>query len=67
MALENIKLFYRLREVVVKLFNDYSSFVSKAKCKTIYGKGIPSMSARIARSKIFDNSNLKINNNKFKK
>ena len=39
-ALENIKLLYESREAVIKLFNDYSSIASKAKHKTIYGKGI---------------------------
>ena len=32
-ALENIKLFYESLEVVIKLLNDYSSIISKAKCK----------------------------------
>ena len=30
MALENIKLLYEAREVVIKLFNDYFSIVSEA-------------------------------------
>ena len=47
-------------EVVVKLFNDYSSNVSEAKCKTIHGKGIPSMSAHVAHVKVSDHSNFKI-------
>ena len=32
-ALENIKLFYESRQVVIKLFNDYSSIASEAKHK----------------------------------
>ena len=38
-ALENIKS----REVVIKLFNDYSSIVSEAKYKTIQRKRIPNL------------------------
>ena len=49
-------MLYKSREAVIKLFNDYSSIVSDAK----YKKGIPSMSARVARGKVFNNSNLKI-------
>ena len=30
MALENIKLLYKLREAVIQLLNDYSSIVSNA-------------------------------------
>ena len=37
-ALENINLFYESREVVIKLFNDYSSIISKAKHKKIMEK-----------------------------
>ena len=60
-ALENIKLLYKSRETVIELFNDYSSIVSEAKYKTIHGKVIPSMSARVAHvAKISDHSNLKI-------
>ena len=33
-ALENIKLLYKSRKVVIKLFDDYCSVVSEAKCKT---------------------------------
>ena len=36
-ALENIKLLYKSREVVIKSFNDYSSIVSEAKYKSIHG------------------------------
>ena len=39
-------------EVVIKLFNDYSSVVSEAKFKTVYGKGTPTISARVARGRI---------------
>ena len=56
-------LLYKSGEVVIKLFNDYSSIASKAKYKTIHGKGIPSMSALVARgrvAKVSDNSNIKI-------
>ena len=49
MALEIINFLYQSREVVIKLFNDYSSIVSETNYKTIYGKGIPSMLARVAR------------------
>ena len=59
-ALENIKLLYDLREAIIKLFNDYSSIASEAKYKTIHGKGISSMSARVARGNVSDHSNLKI-------
>ena len=60
-ALENIKFLYESREAVIKLFNDYSSIVSETKHKTIHGKGIPSMSARVAHvAKVSDHSNLKI-------
>ena len=38
-ALENIKLFYKSREAVIKLFNGYSSIVSEVKHKTKYEKG----------------------------
>ena len=38
--MENIYLLYKLREVVNKLFNHYSSVVSEAKYKTIYGEGV---------------------------
>ena len=41
-ALENIKLLYKWQEAVVKLFNDYSSIVSKY--KSIHGEG-PRISA----------------------
>ena len=61
MPLENIKLLYELREAVIKLFNDYSSVVSEAKNKTIYGKGTPSILTRIAPvAKVSHHSNLKI-------
>ena len=36
-ALENIKLLYKSRGAVIKLFNDYSSFVFEAKHKAKYG------------------------------
>ena len=42
------------------MVNDYSSIVSEAKSKTIHEKGIPSMSAREARGKVSEKSNLKI-------
>ena len=38
-ALENIKLLYKSREAVIKLFNDYSLIVSEAKHKAKYEKG----------------------------
>ena len=39
-ALENIKLLYESRQAVIKLFNDCSSIVSKAKHKVKYGEGL---------------------------
>ena len=39
-ALENIKLLYKSREAVIKLFHDYSSIVFKAKYKSIHGVGL---------------------------
>ena len=59
-------MFYESREVAIKLFNDYSSIVSEAKYKTIYGKGIPSISPDVAQgraarlAKVYNHSNLKI-------
>ena len=53
-------MLYKSQEAVIKLFNNYSSIVSEAKYKTIHGKQIPNMSARVARGKVFGNSNLKI-------
>ena len=40
MALKSIKLFYELREGVIKLFNDYSSTVSEAKYKEKHWEGL---------------------------
>ena len=37
-AIKNIKTFYESLEKVIKLFNDYSKIVYKAKYKTIYGE-----------------------------
>ena len=39
-ALENFKLLYESREAVIKLFNNYSSIVSRAKYKPIHGEGL---------------------------
>ena len=36
---ENNKLLYKSQEAVIKLFNDYSSIVSEAKYKSMYGEG----------------------------
>ena len=58
--LENIKLLYHSREVVIKTFNNYYSIAFEAKYKTIHGKRIPSMSSRAACKKVWDHSNLKI-------
>ena len=58
--LENIKLLYQSREVVIKTFNKYYSIAFEAKYKTIHGKRIPSMSSRAACKKVWDHSNLKI-------
>ena len=66
MALENIKLLYESWEAVMKLFNNYSWIISQTKYKTINGKGIPSMLARLTRvakfsdRKVSDQWNLKI-------
>ena len=38
MCITNIKLLYKTREVVIKLFNDYSSIASEAKYKATHGK-----------------------------
>ena len=53
-------MLYKLREPVIKLFDDYSSIVSEAKYKTIHGKIIPSMLARVAHGKVSSHSSLKI-------
>ena len=37
---KNIKILYEPREKVIKLFNDYSEFVSEAKHKKKYGEGL---------------------------
>ena len=61
--MENIRLLYESQEAVIRLFNDYSSFVSEVKYKTIHGKGLPSMSTRVARgwvAEVLDHANLKI-------
>ena len=66
-ALENIKLLYKSREAVIKLFNDSSSIISEAKYRTIHEKEIPSMSACVAKvsnCKFYDHLNLKILNPK---
>ena len=42
-GLESFKLLNESREVIIKLLNDYSSIMYKAKYKNINGKGIPSM------------------------
>ena len=39
-AIENIKLLYKSREGVIKLFNDYSPIISKAKYKPKHGVGL---------------------------
>ena len=59
-ALENIKLRYELQEAVIKLLNDYFSTASQVKEKTIHGKGIPNISARVDCSKVSNYSNFKI-------
>ena len=61
-------MLYESQKAVIKLFNDYSSIISDAKYKTIHGKGIPSILARIAcvakgfNHKVSDHSNHKILN-----
>ena len=37
-AIKKIKTFYKSREKVIKLFDDYSRIVSEATCKTKYGE-----------------------------
>ena len=59
-ALENVKLLYKSRGAVIKLFNDYLSISSEATYKNINGKDIPGMSARIACSNVADHLNIKI-------
>ena len=39
-AINNIKTLHESREKVIKLFDDYSRIVSKAKYKTEYGEGL---------------------------
>ena len=66
-TLENVKLSFKPREAIIKLFSDYSLILSEAKYKALHGKGIPSMSARVARgrvAKVSDHSNLKMWNPK---
>ena len=58
--MENIKLLYKSRETIIEKFNDYSSIVFEAIYNAIHGKGILSMSARVACGKVSDHSNLKI-------
>ena len=58
--MENIRFLYKPLEPVIKLFNVYSPFASKAKYKTICKKRIPNMSQRAACVvKISNHSNLK--------
>ena len=45
-ALKNIKLLYKLREVVIKSFNDHSSVVSEAKYKSIHGAGLKTLTPK---------------------
>ena len=42
-GLESFKLLNESREVIIKLLNDYSSIMYKAKYKNINRRGIPSM------------------------
>ena len=46
--MENIKLVYKTQEAVIKLFNDNYSILFEAKCKTVHGKEVPTMSAQVA-------------------
>ena len=59
-ALENIKLFSKSPESVIRLSNDCYLIASDAKFKVIHGKGISSMPVRMARGKFSDHSNLKM-------
>ena len=45
-ALENIKLLYKSREAVIKLFNDYFSIISEAKYKSIHGEGFKTLNLK---------------------
>ena len=56
-ALENIKLLYKSRKDVPKLFNDYSSIWSEAKYKSIHGEGpAQNINSKINASKIINSS-----------
>ena len=39
-AMKNIKTLYESQEKVIKLFNDYSKIISKAKYKSFCGEGL---------------------------
>ena len=45
-ALKNIKLLYKSREAVIKLFNDYSLIISETKCKSIHGEAVKILTLR---------------------
>ena len=45
-ALENIKLHYKSRQAVIKLFNDYFSIASEAKHKVIHGERLKTLTAK---------------------
>ena len=45
-ALENIKLLYKSRQVVIKLFNEYSSIASEAKYKLKYGESLKILTSK---------------------
>ena len=44
--MEKTKLHYESQEAVIKLFNDYSLIVSKAKYKSIHGEGLKILTPR---------------------
>ena len=46
MLLKNIKLLYKSREAVIKLFNDYSSIVCEAKHKGKHGEGLKILTSK---------------------
>ena len=45
-ALKNIKLLYKSREAVIKLFNDYSLIISETKYKSIHGEAVKILTLR---------------------
>ena len=44
--MNNLKIFYKAREKVITLFDDYTTIVSKAKCNSKYGKWLKILTAK---------------------